>query len=290
MAAEPSGTFTLAWSAPEDCPSQQQVQAEVARLLGGELLPHDGSDLQTNVIVSRGPPWSADLTTLRAGRTGRRSIEGPSCKAVADGIALIIALSIDPDAVSASGQPTAASAAPRPPASPERRLSVLASVHAQGRLGALPGADAGVGLGLGLAGARWRTELRWTYGLRRDQVAALPSGASGRFNVATGSLTGCIDVARFKLAVGPCAVAEAGRASATGYGTTAGFSRHVPWLAIGGGVFASIVLSKHLRASIELDALAPLYRPDYVFQDMPGVVFKAPPVGGRALADVSWQF
>ena len=95
---------------------------------------------------------------------------------------------------------------------------------------------------------------------------------------------------RFKLAFGPCAVAEAGRASATGYGVTAGFSKDVPWLAVGGGIFSSIVVAKHLRTSIELDALAPLYRPDYVFADTPGVVFKAPPVGGRALVDISWQF
>jgi hypothetical protein len=50
------------------------------------------------------------------------------------------------------------------------------------------------------------------------------------------------------------------------------------------------VLTEHLRTAVEIDALAPLYRPDYVFDGFPGVVFKAPPVGGRALIDLSWQF
>lgn len=290
--AEPSGVFALDWSAPGGCPSQQQVQAEIARLLGGDVVLHDGSDLEAKVTVSRGALWSADLTTEQAGRTGRRNIEAPSCQAAADGIALIIALSIDPDAVAASAQAPRAEKPPIPqaPGSSKRPLQILGGVYAQGRVGALPGTDVGVGLGLGLAGAAWHTELRWTYGLRRDQVASLPSGASGRFNLATGSLTGCVDVDRTNLAFGPCAVAEAGRVSASGYGATAGFSRHVTWLAIGGGAFVSLSASKHLRTSLEVDALASLYRPDYVFDDLPGVVFKAPALGGRALIEGSWQF
>ena len=290
--AEPSGAFVFEWSAPEECPSRQQVQAEIARLVGGDLRLHDGSDLRADVTVSGGPLWSADLTTYHAGRIGRRSLEAPSCKAAAAAIALIVALSIDPDAVAASGQEAAVATplVPQAPVSKERRLQILASVYSQGRVGTLPGTDVGVGLGVGLAGARWRSELRWTYGLRRDQVATLPSGAAGRFNLAAGSLKGCIDVGRITLAFGPCAVLEVGRVSATGYGATAGFSRNLTWLALGGGVFSSLVVSKHLRASVEVDALASLYRPVYVFEEIPGVIFKAPAVGGRALVDLSWQF
>jgi hypothetical protein len=290
--AQDSEAFTFAWSAPEECPSQPQVEAEIARLVGGDLRLHDGSDLRADVRVSGGPPWSADLTTQHAGQIGRRSLESPSCQAAADAVALIIALSIDPEAAAASAQASMAAPPPAPQAavSRDRRLQILASVHSQGRVGTLPGMDVGVGLGVGLAGGRWRAELRWAYGLRRDQVASLPSGAAGRFNLATGSLTGCIDVGRIKLAFGPCAVAEAGRVSATGYGATAGFSRDVMWLALGGGVFSSLMVSKHLRTSVEVDALASLYRPNYVFDEIPGVVFKAPAVGGRALVDLCWQF
>ena len=290
--AEGAGAFVFAWSAPEGCPSQQQVESEIARLVGGDLRLRDGSDLRAEVTVSGGPAWSADLTTLHAGRIGRRRLEAPSCQAAADAVALIIALSIDPDAAAAGGQ--APAAAPpqvlQPPVSKPRALHILASVHGQGRVGTLPGADVGAGLGVGLAGVRWRAEVRWTYGLRRDQTATLPSGAAGRFNLAGGSLTACVDVGRGKLAFGPCGTAEAGRVSATGYGAAAGFSKRTPWLALGGGVFAALMLSEHLRTAVEVDALAPLYRPDYVFDGFSGAVFKAPPVGGRALIDLSWAF
>jgi len=281
-----SGALTLSWSAPDECPSQQQVESEIARLVGGDLALVDGSDLRADVTVVRGPLWSATLTTQHGGQSGERSIQAPSCQAAADAIALIIALAIDPDAVAVGPQSVAAT----PPVREDRQLWILAGVHAQGRSGTLPSPDVGVGLGLGLAGRRWWTELRWTYGLRQDQTASLPSGASGRFNVTLGSLTGCIDLVGARLALGPCAVAEGGRASATGYGATAGFSSDVLWLAVGGGGFSSLALSEHVRALVEVDVLAPLYRPDFVFEDIPGVIFKAPAVGGRALVEVSWQF
>ncbi|HVT10246.1 MAG TPA: hypothetical protein VHO67_22455 [Polyangia bacterium] len=278
----------FAWAAPAGCPSQWQVESEIARLLGGDLRLRDGGDLRAEVSVSGGPPWSADLTTLRDGRVGRRRLESPSCQAAAEAVALIIALSIDPDAAAAGAQ--APSQVAQPPARKPRALRVLAGVHAQARVGTLPGTDVGAGLGVGLAGVRWHAELRWTQGLRRDQAAMLPSGAAGRFNLDGGSLTGCVDLGRGRLVFGPCATGEAGRVSATGYGATAGFSKNAPWLALGGGVFASLMLAQHIRASLELDALAPLYRPAYVFDQIPGVVFEAPPLGGRALFDLSWQF
>jgi hypothetical protein len=260
-------------------------------LVGGDIQLHEG-DLEAKATVLHGPLWAADLTTQHAGQTGHRSIEAPSCKAAADAIALIIALLIDPDAVAANAKTAApqAPSVPEPPKRNKRELEFLIGIHAQGRTGTLPGPDVGLGLGIGLASARWRTDLRWSYGLRRDQVASLPSGASGRFNIATGSLTECFNLGHMGWGFGPCAALEAGGVSVKGFGATAGFSRHALWLAVGGGAFLSHTMGQHLRVLVEMDVVAPTYRPDYVVQDVPGVVFRAPAVGGRALADVSWNF
>ena len=289
--AETAGSFSLTWAASEECSSLSQVQAEIARLVGGAIQLHEG-DLEAKVVVSHGPLWSADLTTLHAGQTGHRIIDAPSCKAVADAIALIIALLIDPDAAAANAQvpESEAPSIPEPPKSNKPGWEFWAGVHAQGRVGTLPGADIGIGLALGLASPRWHTDVRWSYGLRRDQVASLPSGASGRFNILMGSLTECFNLGQAEWGWGPCAAVEAGRVSVRGYGATAGFSRQVLWLALGGGAFLSRAMGQHLRVLMEVDVVAPMYRPDYVFQDIPGVVFKAPAVGGRALADISWHY
>ncbi len=287
--AEMSAGFRFNWSAPDECPTQQQVQAEIARLVHDDLRGHE---LAAKATVSHGSLWSADLTTEHAGLTGHRTIEAPSCKAAADAIALIVALLIDPDALPVDAQTPGPQVpvVPEPPKSGKRKTQFLLGVHAQGRVGVLPGADLGVGLGVGLASVRWRTDVRWSYGLRRDQVAALPSGASGRFNVASGSVTECLNLGRTRWGFGPCAALEAGRVSVKGFGATAGFTRDTLWLALGAGAFLSLAMGQHLHALLEADLLAPMYRPDYVFQDVPGVVFRAPAVGGRALADISWHF
>lgn len=289
--AGPPATFTFNWSAPEDCPSQQRVHAEIARLVGGDLQLHEG-DLEARATVSHGPLWSADLTTQHAGQTGHRTIEAPSCKAAADAIALIVALLIDPDAVAANAQAPEPEipSVPEPPKSSQRDLAFVAGLHTQGRIGTLPGADVGLGLGVGVASTRWRTDVRWSYGLRRNQVASLPSGASGRFNIVAASVTECFNLGQNRWEFGPCATLEAGRVSVRGFGATAGFSKNALWLALGGGGFLSIAIGQHLRALMDVDIIAPMYRPDYVFQDVPGVVFRAPAIGGRALAEISWHF
>jgi hypothetical protein len=275
------------------------VQLEIARLLGGGIQITQGGDLDARAVVDHGPVWSVALTTYHAGRTGRRSIEAPSCQSVAEATALIIALMIDPDKVAANSQdpeetppaPEAPPAVAAPPAGP-RSADFVAGLHAQGSLGTLPGFDVGVGLDIGLSGRRWRMEVRGTYGLRRDQVAYLPSpaGAYGRFNLASGALAGCFDLGQAGLAFGPCAVVEAGVVSAEGYGASVGFAKRAPWVALGGGGYLSFAMGRRLRASLEIDVLFPVYRPEYVFQDVAGVVFQAPAAGGRALTGMAWCF
>jgi hypothetical protein len=301
---ETRGLFTFSWDAPAECPSLEQVKAEIGRLLGGDIQIRPGRDLEADALVQRAPFWSASLTTRQAGRIGKRFLEAPSCQALADTTALILALMIDPDAVAATTQrpkpePQEAkdeqSPVSAPPSAARRPIDVLVGVHGQGRTGTLPSLDIGVGAGVGLATSRWLVELRLTYGLRRDQVANLSSlaGAYGRFNITAGSLVGCFNAGRAdvgKLAFGPCAVAEAGVVSAEGHGASDGFSKRAPWLALGGGAYLSFALGQHLRTSLEVDILAPMYRPAYVFQDVSGVVFQAPAIGGRALVDIAWRF
>lgn len=78
--------------------------------------------------------------------------------------------------------------------------------------------------------------------------------------------------------------------SAEGYGTSVGFSKRAPWAALGGGGYLSVAMGRYLCGSLEFDVHFPLYRPSYVFQDLPGVVFQAPAVGLRALTGVGWRF
>ena len=283
------GGLKFTWDAPADCPSEQQVQGEISRLLHGDVTLRQGGDLDVRITVRNGETWSADLATLHAGQTGRRLIEAPSCPSVADAAALIVALMIDPDALAdVPREPTEVHQTPSPIVEPQS-IEFLAGPHAQWRLGTLPGVDIGLGIGFGLSGRRWRTDVRWTYGLK-EQVATLPSGASGRFGIVTGSLSGCLNLGQKRAAFGPCAVIEPGLVSSSGYGASAGFSKHAAWLALGGGLYVASSWGRYLRPLLEFDVLLPMHRPDYVFQDLPGVVFRAPVVGTRALIAIACNF
>jgi len=262
---------------------------EISRLLHGDIQIRQGGDLDVHVAIRNGDIWSADLSTLHAGQTGRRLIEAPSCLSVADATALIVALMIDPDAVAGISQDPKEEHPSAAPKAEHESMEFLVGPHVQGRMGTLPGVDIGLGIGVGISGRRWRSDLRWTYGLK-EQVATLPSGASGRFGIVTGSVSGCFNLGQEQPAFGPCAVIEPGLVSTSGYGASAGFSKHAAWLAVGGGVYLSSSWGRYLRATLEVDVLMPLHRPDYVFQDVPGVVFRAPAVGSRALAAIACHF
>jgi hypothetical protein len=297
--ADQAGTLTLSWQAPAGCPSRGQVSGEIARLLGGEIRVPKGGDIKAVAVVARGQTWSLAIETELAGRPGQRSIEAASCQDLADATALIIALMIDPNAVAAhTTQPRPAPAPPLAQSDPApqkaRRVSYLVGIHAAGSYGTLPSVDAGLGGGVGLAGRRWRVELRGTYGLRRDQRVTAPSPAPpdsyGRFNFAAAALAGCLNLGRENLAVGPCADAELGMLSAKGFGVSEGFPAQTLWLALGAGAYAAIPLGPHLSLPLHLDVVAPLLRPEFVFRNVPTRVFRAPVVGGRISAGIELHF
>jgi hypothetical protein len=322
--------FSLFWQAPPDCPSQVDVRAEVARLLGGEIRLSTGRGFKASASVVHGQSWSVSIETELADKAGRRAIEAASCQDLADATALILALTIDPDILvtrpararppslppplppptrsppqasppprpaqspSSPPLPSPAPAPPRP--APQKRSSptdLLFGLHAQGSQGTLPALDVGLGGSGGVVGRRYRVELRAAYGLRRDQGAnaATPAGAYGQFNFLAGTLAGCFNLGREALAFGPCADAEIGMVSAKGVGISQGFSAEKLWLAIGAGGYAAIPLGHRWSIPLHLDVLAPLLRPEFVFKNVPPErVFQAPVVGVRVSVGIELHF
>jgi hypothetical protein len=300
--------FILSWQAPPDCPSRDDVRAELVRLLGGEIRLAAGRDLKASASVAHEQTWSVSIETVRAGRSGRRSIEAASCQDLADATALILALTIDPDVVTtrptrpepptalpplpAAPPPSVPTVArPAPPKQP-RPADFLFGVQVQGSQGTLPSVDAGLGGSVGVVGRRYRVELRAAYGLRRDQTAnaATLPGAYGQFNFLAGTLAGCFRLGQQALAFGPCVDAEVGVVSAHGFGASQGFPANKPWLAIGAGGYVAISLRSRWSIPLHLDVLAPLVRPEFVFKNVPSRVFQAPVVGVRVSAGIELRF
>ena len=295
--AQESGSFAFAWQAPDGCPGQTEVRSEIARLLGGSIAIPQGGSLRAQAVMTQGPLWSVVIETESAGQVGKRSLEAASCRDLANATALIIALMIDPDAV-------AAHAAPRPPTPPApshalspntaSQLDYLVGFTVVGSQGTLPSPDVGPGGTLGLAGARWRLELRASYGLRRDQRVSVRPGAYGQFNLTSAQLAGCFNFAGQGVAYGLCADGEVGVVWAKGFGASRALPAQTPWWALGAGGYAVIPLARHWAVPLHLDALVPPRRSEFVFRDIQGnvtaKVFRAAPVGMRVSVGLELQF
>jgi hypothetical protein len=88
----------LRWRAPASCPSEAEMRAQIARLLG--RTPPSGPRrvaVRGNASQRRGR-WRMSVRTETGGEIGERSIDAPSCAELADAFVLIAALAIDPQA------------------------------------------------------------------------------------------------------------------------------------------------------------------------------------------------
>lgn len=97
--ASDDAVFTLSWQAPTDCPTLDDVRAEVVRLLGGQVRLPAGREFKASALVAHAQTWSVSIETELAGRAGRRAIEAASCQDLAGAMAMILALAIDPNVV-----------------------------------------------------------------------------------------------------------------------------------------------------------------------------------------------
>src|SRR5580765_4757874 len=86
----------LDWDAPEGCPPREGVAREVNRLLGGAA----GAEvLAARASITRDDGgFRVALSTEWRGVHGERAIAARSCEELADAIAIVLALTIEPSA------------------------------------------------------------------------------------------------------------------------------------------------------------------------------------------------
>jgi hypothetical protein len=207
---------------------------------------------------------------------------------------------IDPEAVAAHRDEAKASAPPPAAASPEappspaapRTTLALAGIGPAGHLGVVPEPGVAVAAHIGLVHERWRAELRATYDLRvahSDRLAE-PPDAYGRFRFYAATLTGCWAVPWRALAVGPCADLELGLLHGEGIGATETTTRNAPWFALGAGGMVVVTAASWLRFPVHVDAMVPVWRPNFVFTNVPGRIFRPAALGARLTIGVEVQF
>jgi hypothetical protein len=314
--------ISFRWDAPAGCPSAEAVVRESTRLLGGKT---KGTRSVTGdaSLVKQERGWRLRLTTRIDGEEGARELEAPTCEAIANAVALILALSYDPNGVVAApegpseiGAPTASHAGPKraadtrpPPSSPPRTEdpekgeasgdeaegsedgaawlggAVAALVSAD--IGALPVPTVGFGGAAGLQLGWMRLEVAGRYWLPQSETVG--GGAGGDFEFASGELRGCPGWTYHPVTLGGCAGVELGRMAAEGFGVDRTEEASLLWAAARLGGLVSVAVVGPLALRLDVGMSIPFDRPRWVLDGI-GVVDQPAPVTARGETGAELRF
>lgn len=224
-ASEPGEGVDIVWSAPSECPTSAELRRRVTARVPGDAIVHARGRVEHLADHFR---LALDIET-RSSR-GDRTIEAPTCDALASSAAVVIAMSVAPPAPDPAPASAAAPAPARasasapdrvlepPPRSEEARARFLIRGHLIGDTGTLPSTAIGGGLAFGVrivsglvveAGANLFASQDGTVGGTPERGASFTLLAAGAR--ACWALTRRIEIA-------PCLGVEVERLSATGFG------------------------------------------------------------------------
>lgn len=268
---------TLAWSAPDGCPSATDVRARLDAVAGAALAGEANADV--TVTRERDGRFAARVHVQGAGGEGGvRALEEATCDLLADAVVTVIAMALVP------APPTRTQPAPPepPPASPASRpVPERASPHEPSRAplhfaaGVVAELDGGtlprvaVGAGVAIAGyptSSLRVEaavVRWL-----SQTALVPGEAfGGTFQLTTVDVRACWSPLAGAIALGPCAGIDLAHIDATGYLATTDQPGTATWWGPSVGAFAGWHPVRHLAVGALVDVGIPLERHPFVIQD-----------------------
>jgi hypothetical protein len=292
QAATAPPELRLTWEAPDECPPAAEVEAQFDRLLGGRGRVPSAKRVDATATVRRaaGGAWTLRLDTTVDDAVGHRNLEGDSCWAVANATALVLALTIDPNAAARAlpTPPPDTSPPPSPPAAetivavvarpseePPRQLFLRAFGGAVVAL--LPEPAPVGGLAAGIRRMWFDAELSTLASLETRAQAPDRPGAGGYFRLLAFGVRGC---ARTTAVASPiafrlCAGGEIERITARGFGVDLPGSGAATLAAGLGAAVASLRLASSVEIAFELIGTARPYHPEFVLTRV-GNVFAVP--------------
>jgi hypothetical protein len=306
-------SIRIDYRAPAGCPNDAAFAADVrARTTRWRIETGDAPARHFVIEVApRGPRVHGRLlVTDVGGESTVREVDGDTCDEVAEALALMTALAIDPHA---SLVPISRPAPPPPPPPPpppavattnapvfestpdahSTRWRLAAGAHAGAAGGVAPmlaaGMDAFVDAALA-RGSAWSPGVR----LRLAYNEALPvstTAGTAKFWRLVGGLAVCplrLDVIPSTLALVPCGAFDAGEVDATGTDTPNGRHERRTWLDVGAVGRLDWALSAYVSIEIEGGALFPLLRYHSTFPTL--AVYDTPFVAGFAGAGAAVRF
>lgn len=291
----------LEWTAPASCPARDDVLARVDELLESSPAPDRTVSARGHVTEAAGRPrYRLDLVVM-GNEANRRSLSGDDCAHLADAAALILALALDPEALT-RGEPAPAptdaglappieAAPPKPPppridapvaatptAHPRSPLGLSASARMVLDVGSLPRATSGIGAVLTLTGAHLAFELAATTYERRFTLNGPRNGRAGAWvDLATASAHGCYRDTVLHIDLRACLGGELGRESTSGVNLVRSRDVSGLWSAASAMLLARALPRSRISPVAGLSLVVPIGSPPVVVDNF-GTLFDPSPV------------
>lgn len=296
-AAEPPGpslpaAIAVTWTAPEGCPSEDEIKAEVRRMAGTAAPAAEATEVHATVSRDPGNTWQLTLTTKVGSREGERKLSASDCAELGRAAALVIALMINPAADPSAAPPVvtpppAPPPAPPPPPEPPRTSRFALGAAILIGSGEMPDGAMGLGARFAAGGGTFSAQLRGDLWFPRDASSAAKPSAGGSFDAVDVGLGACL-TARPDRRLGPnlCAGAAVTGTHAAGFGV------NNPGAAT--AIFAGAFLEGALRVKLTMrnalrlgvEGLVPFERPSFALAGV-GAVFRPAPIWLRG--SLGWE-
>ncbi len=288
-AAASERAFAVAWSAPAECPDAVAIAQYVDDVLGGA----DAGPVAVRAVgvVTRSADASYAVTLdLDAGaaQPSKRSLSGPDCESVSRAAALLIGLAVRAR-VEPPPAPLPPPPAPPPPAAPITHARAFMSLLVLADDGSTPKPTLGIGVAGGVRWSHLRLEPMLGYFAPRSTSIALHPGVGAQFQLATAGARACSPFSADSVWLAPCFGAGVDWLRARGFG--AHINHTASSLAVIGraGLLAGWDISPIISARIELEAVMPLARPEFMV-DGDGDVYRRSPLAARAALGLDVHF
>lgn len=272
----------LDWATPDGCPPSAEVAAAIHRLAD------PGAAGSASVRAAReGAGWRATVTTTSAGASAQRELHAPTCRELANAVAVVIAVDVAPVATAPVAETESPAPAEAPPAAaaplsapppqhtdPPARDAALPMPRSRVSRWAFGGRAVGTshpGFGTTMGAAAhaaftpgaWRLELEGAY-YPPGELQRSPS-STVRQELLTVASSGCFTPRFGRLSAGGCAGIEAGR-SRSGFGAYAPVEDTRGWAAVRAGALVTWEVTPLLALRADLGA-AMAMTDDRIFVD-----------------------
>jgi hypothetical protein len=303
----------IEWRAPEECPDDAAVEARIAAMLGAT---HTVAQRAVADVDGELGGYTVELATWIDGASQARTLQAEECAVLAEAVAVVVAVALDPVAVVQTDDnasrlaETTETAAPSqdltltgdttpsvhrnatPP--PRRRWSFGSRVAGGYGLGTAPGGTGLVGLALYAETGRARLEIEGRYWAPR-RIREGDAGA--RVQLGTVGVAGCLQLSRppdqgEPIVTAPvCAGLEAGALRAAGFQLPDPRVVNLPWLAPLARAALQVRVHARVRLWLALEGAVLALRPKLQqgFAE-PRPLWEAPPVSARVMlgVDARW--